>query len=130
MHQNEQKHTEQVRKMDEKKLEKLLSLASGEGMHDSLSNAWLYAAISADLNMADFLAEKDGERCDCIRELRKLNVESGYMLLPEIPHDDLGAFMAIEKLAKTNPGAHELLGKIAELDKLRYMVGNQDTRVN
>ena len=110
--------------MDEGKTSRLEDIARGVGKHDSLANAGLYSLFS-DLDMVDFLTEKIQERSRHIYELMKLNDESGHMLLPEIPHDRIGAFEAIEKLAVTNPGAHELLGKIAELDKLRFLVSDK-----
>lgn len=105
--------------------DELEKLAEGIGKHDSLANAALYAVMREDGGTASFMTEKVEERSALIRELMKLNAESGFMLLPQLPHDDLGAFMAIEKLAASNPGAHEFLGRIAEIDKMRFMVGTQ-----
>lgn len=102
-------------------------IAEGIGKHDSLANAALYANLMEDRNTVDFLAAKIRERSALIRKLMRLNAESGFMLLPHVPHDELGGFMAIERLAVSNPGAHEILGKIAEIDKARFLVGDATT---
>lgn len=100
----------------------LEDVLSGNKKPDSLAEAGLYS-IFGDPDMIDLVTQKIEERSALIRELMEMNKKSGFMLLPQIPHDELGAFMAIEALAASNPEAHENLGKIAELDKLRFMVG-------
>ena len=107
-------------------------IAGGRDKHSSLNEAALYSNLMSDNATLEFLAGKVEERSALIRELMKMNVESGFTLLPTIPRDELGAFMAIEHLAKhntvhntgQNTGAHEILGKIAEIDKARFMAGD------
>lgn len=103
--------------------DELEKIAEGVGKHDSLADATLYATLMEDESTADFMIDRLEERSEMIRELMRLNAESGFVLLPQLPHDELGAFMAIEEMAISNPGAHEILGKIAEIDKARFLVG-------
>lgn len=103
-------------------MDEVRRIVSGADKHKSLNEAALYANLMSDQATLDFLVGKVEERSGLIRELMKLNAESGFTLLPQIPRDELGAFMAIGDLAARDPGAHELLGKIAEIDKARFMV--------
>ena len=107
----------------QKAMNEVERIAGGADKLKSLNEAALYANLMSDQATLDFLAGKVGERSALIRELMKLNTESGFTLLPELPRDELGAFMAIEDLAARNPGAHEILARIAELDKARFMIG-------
>lgn len=99
-------------------------IAGGRDKHNSLNEAALYSNLMSDEVTLEFLAGKVEERSALIRELMKMNAESGFSLLPTIPRDELGAFMAIEHLATHSPGTHEILGKIAEIDKARFMAGD------
>ena len=103
-------------------------IIGGDDKHKSLNESALYANLMSDDATLDFLAGKVEERSALIRELIRLDAESGFTLLPHIPRDELGAFMAIEDLAARNPGAHEILGKIAEIDKARFMIADTATQ--
>lgn len=111
-------------KHQDKTSQELKRIIGGADKHKSLNEAALHANLMCDDSTAEFMAGKIEERSALIRELMKLNAESGFTLLPEIPRGELGAFMAIEEMASMNPGAHEILGKIAEIDKARFMVGD------
>lgn len=111
-----------------KSLERVLGtvekIHSGVAKHASLSDAVSYARWKEDPETATFLLGKLEERCNLVKKLRDLNAASGGALLLGVPADNsLAAFMAIEALAESNPGLHPILGEIAELEKLKYMVG-------
>lgn len=102
----------------------LAKTASGADKHESLAKAAAYACVMENVTTATFLTEKVEERSALIHELMRLNAESGGTLLPGVPLDnELAAFLAIEALVNTNPGLHPILGQIAALEKLKYMVG-------
>lgn len=106
----------------------IAEVIGGTRRHDSLSQAASYALLMESEEVANLLHDKLLERNRLINELSRLHVESGGTLLPGVPRlGGLATFMAIEDLAKTNPGLHPILGEIAALEKLKYMVGG-DTR--
>lgn len=99
----------------------------GARKHESLAQASSYALLMESEEVANLLHDKLMERNKLVRELVALNVESEGSLLPGVPlGSELAAFMAIEELAKTNPGLHPLLRRVAELEKLKYLVGRHD----
>ena len=102
----------------------IADVIAGTRKHESLSQAVSYALLMESEDVANFLHDKLIERNRLINDLVRLNVESGGTLLPSVPTDSkLAAFMAIEELAKTNPGLHPILGQVAEMEKLKYMAG-------
>lgn len=103
----------------------VIRLMEGEGVHDSLGNAALYSTLMEDTATMNALTDLLGKRCELVREMCRLNAEAGGALLPPIvPADEsLEAFIAVEILAKNNPGLHPILGQIAELEKARFLAG-------
>lgn len=94
--------------------------------HKSLADAALYAAVKEPA-LSPFMTQKVEERTVLIQELIRLNTESGFMLLPQIPHEQVTAHKAIVDLAISNPDHHPILGKIAEIERVRFLVGNHST---
>lgn len=90
--------------------------------HESLDQA-VHFAVFLEPGLADFLSEKLIERNTLARKLLDAHIKSGGQLLP-IPMGTRPVMQkAIESLAITNPGAHPSLKKIADLEKLKYLVG-------
>lgn len=117
------------KKMDTSKAGSVISeVLGGARKHESLAQAASYALLVESHEIAELLHNKLMERNKLVNELAKLNVESGGTLLPGIPvgSSELAAFMAIEELAKTDPDLHPILGQVADLEKLKYMVGGAD----
>lgn len=112
-------------KMDIGKAGRVISeVMGGARKHESLAQASSYALLLESQEVANLLHDKLMERNKLINELVALNVESAGALLPGVPVDsELAAFMAIEDLAKVSPDLHPILGRVAELEKLKYLVG-------
>lgn len=102
----------------------IAEVIGGARRHESLSRAASYALLMESEEVANLLHDKLIERNLLVNRLVNLHVESGGTLLPGIPsRGGLATFMAIEELAKTDPGLHPILGEIAALEKLKYMAG-------
>ena len=96
----------------------------GARKHESLTQAASYALLMESQEVASFLHDKLMERNALIYELSRQHVESGGTLLPGVPAEGgLLAFMAIEELARTNPGLHPVLKQVADLEKMKYLAG-------
>lgn len=109
----------------------LKDVMNGAHKHESLAEASSYALLKETPEVANFIHHKLIERNKLVRELSALHVASGGILLPGVPNEGgLATFMAIESLAETNPGIHPILIKIAELEKLKYMVGADKQHFN
>lgn len=103
----------------------------GARRHESLSQAASYALLMESDEVANLLHDKLIQRNQLVTKLVSLHTESGGELFPGVTTDGgLATFMAIEELAKTNPGLHPVLGEIAALEKLKYMAGGNDARIS
>lgn len=102
----------------------IVKVIGGARRHESLSQAASYALLMESEQVANLLHDKLIERNLLVNKLLTLHVESDGTLLDGVPaQDGLASFMAIEDLAKTDPGLHPILGEIAALEKLKYMAG-------
>lgn len=102
----------------------IVKVIGGARRHESLSQAASYALLMESEQVANLLHDKLIERNLLVNKLLTLHIESDGTLLDGVPaQGGLTSFMAIEDLAKTNPSIHPILGKIAELEKLKYMAG-------